>query len=312
MKSLNTQLFRDKGQFAVFLKYSQQKSTAIDVIKKNLLKDSVLQENTAGGSQIFKVLDIGCGSGDLIVPLTTYLREKFNATPQVYLVEPATDLLKKTQSRLIDEAGVPIDHIKCLATSFPVDRDINKWETNTRFHFILCSHVLYYISDWEKATLELLHLLNEEGLICITLQSRKGEQYHFRQEFIPQAQGNSTFLERSAEEYCQLLHSIGVPYSYETHSSELRLPIEPHLSIEQFVKLHASNTADNYPLNDLVHIYEFLLRTSWTDVPVKVKTDIYKILQQKIGTGLSYIEQVDGFIWIHSSELFAKGNMREA
>jgi len=142
-------------QLAVFVKSSTEKG--IELVR--------VGETMAGLTHRRHFLDIGAGGGDLTIPIS----QSFSKTT---VVEPnekqAAYLQRRCPQFTIHQAN---------------------WEevylAHTRFDFILCSHVLYYIEEghWLSTVQKMYRHLDDRGRIAIVLQSPIGEVARFFNRF---------------------------------------------------------------------------------------------------------------------------------
>ena len=144
-----------KEQLELFTRCSTEKS--IELVK--------IGEVIAELTQRHRFLDIGAGGGHLTIPVS----QSFGETT---LVEPNAE-----QARYFERRS---PHFK-IHNNFWSDVDLG----SSRYDFILCSHVLYYIEEanW-LATIEKMYAhLEENGRIAIVLQSPIGEVANFFNHF---------------------------------------------------------------------------------------------------------------------------------
>jgi len=142
-------------QLALFVKSSTEKG--IELVK--------IGEIIAGLAQRRSFLDVGAGGGDLTIPIS----QSFDETTVVEPNERQTRYLRRRcpQFRIINDSWDRVD----LGPE--------------RFDLILCSHVLYYITEgqWLDTIGKMYNHLEEGGCIAIVIQSPIGEVAEFFNRF---------------------------------------------------------------------------------------------------------------------------------
>ena len=144
-----------KRQLKLFVQSSTEKG--IELVK--------IGEVISGLRERKSFLDIGAGGGDLTIPIAQSFQE-------TTLVEP-----NEKQA----------DYFRHRCPQFIVHNDL--WEKidlgEMRYDFILCSHVLYYISEgkWLPTIEKMYEHLADGGRIAVVLQSPMGEVADFFNQF---------------------------------------------------------------------------------------------------------------------------------
>ena len=144
-----------KRQLALFVQCSTEKG--IELVK--------IGETMAGLPHRRYFLDIGAGGGDLTIPIS----QSFGETTVVEPNEKQSSFLKR----------------RC--PHFNIYNDF--WKSvdlgSTRYDFILCSHVLYYIEEghWLTTIEKMYAHLEDKGRIAVVLQSPIGEVADFFNQF---------------------------------------------------------------------------------------------------------------------------------
>ncbi|MTI68564.1 MAG: methyltransferase domain-containing protein [Firmicutes bacterium] len=117
-------------------------------------------------SNINKILDVGCGTGNYINILQRITKAK------VYGIDASKGMLEKAREKNND-ISLKIG----LATDIPFK--------DTNFNFLYMTDVIHHIKDIEKMFLEFQRVLKDGGKVCISTQSHRQIDLRYMTEFFP-------------------------------------------------------------------------------------------------------------------------------
>ncbi|MBU3958048.1 MAG: class I SAM-dependent methyltransferase [Patescibacteria group bacterium] len=140
--------------FIRFLKYSGEKAVTSNTIIK-----------TFKPRRDWNFMDVGCGTGEVTVPIAKLVN-------RTTVIEPSLMMLKEFKKN-----AKSISNIKIIR------KKIEEVNLKEEFDFILISHLLYFIKDWDKLFDKLLHSLKKCGYLVIILHAKSGSYYNFLTKF---------------------------------------------------------------------------------------------------------------------------------
>lgn len=251
-----------KSVYQSFLEHTDQKVHERAFLKRLLDR---FQHQTPN------ILDIGTAGGDLI--LGTLKTSKLNSY-SLSIIEPVIDQIKRFQNN-IRKAGLQ-KHVKKIY--------LNKWEAfqaSDRFDFILCSHMFYYISDWDETIPKVAGFLKPNGQACIVLQSEKNDNFQLRKLFFPSLH-KIDYGHDTIEHIASILRSNAIKYKLRYVTS--------CLDISSICKPNISQTGKN--------LLTFIVNSSFDSLGLDQQRAIVEKVRsmKKMRRGKSYLRLVDGFI----------------
>ncbi|MCK4669940.1 MAG: hypothetical protein KAT43_01960 [Nanoarchaeota archaeon] len=259
---------QNRGYFLSFLKHTDQKPNTVARMEARLKAYFPrIVEAFAAYSPEGQVLTIGSGAGDDYFPL---LHRFPNDNIVTTFHEP--------------NLGMAIQFfIKYLASGFRFDNlEIHKQPLTNAFvsteknKYALCvgTHCFYYIDDWESSIRGLVDSTRPGGVAAVTLTSREGDLYKFRERFFP-AVGNGK--PKCAEDLEELLGRMGIDFISEDFESSLIVDDE----------------------EEEKNVLSFMLRKHYDqlDDATKAEIDSYLLTEEK-GNGKLKLKLRDKVIWI--------------
>ncbi len=125
-------------------------------IRKKIIKNELID------SHAVNILDLGCGSGELLVYLNQHLPDK-----QYY----GADVSKK--------ALAIVKQYKLVKATYVVDLE-KKEKLNKKFDAIICSEVIEHIIKWKNIIYFLKNNTHKKSTVIITTQAGKKYPHHIR------------------------------------------------------------------------------------------------------------------------------------
>lgn len=203
---------QNRGYFLSFLKHTDQKANTVARIHTRLKVDYLgIVEAFEACSPDGRVLDIGSGGGHDYFPLLhKFPRNNVRTT----FHEP--------------NLGMAIlFFVKYLASGFRFENleihrqpktDAFVCTEKDKYVLGLGTHCFYYIDDWESSARAFYDTIRPGGVGCITMTSRKGDLYKFRERYFPAVGLKDP---RSAEDLEELLEKMGIDFVSEEFESSL-------------------------------------------------------------------------------------------
>lgn len=280
--------------FHFFLHHTKRTSEFLRVFKE------CFQRNGFPGDVVdnsWNFLDVGCGSGELTVPLLNLILEitKHKNTAKeihsfsAYLLDPCAKAINriKKANEILKEALIKIDYL-----NFKFEDFITQWPPDApplKFDFILCSHVFYYFRDWDKIIGKILKFLNNNGMLCIVLKSKESGLFKLRKEIYSAIGYDDPITLEFSEDIAELLKKKGIAYNH--------IPVVYPVTIS---KEEFSKKGEQIDLSAFVKILRFIYHFPLS-LAMK-KADIKEILNNFMNgnsnlTRLSTMLR-DDFIWI--------------
>ncbi|MBW3014529.1 class I SAM-dependent methyltransferase [Candidatus Woesearchaeota archaeon] len=158
-----------------------------------------------------RVLTIGSGAGDDYFPL---LHRFPNNEIRTTFHEPNLGMAIRFVIKYL-AAGFKFENLSIHKQPL-----VNTFVLTDKEKYALCvgTHCFYYIDDWESSVRGLIDSTAPGGVVAITMTSREGDLYKFRERYFP-----ALGLEgpRSAEDLEELLEKMGVDFISEEFESSL-------------------------------------------------------------------------------------------
>ncbi|MBL7160459.1 MAG: methyltransferase domain-containing protein [Candidatus Aenigmarchaeota archaeon] len=197
--------------FETFTKSTTQHRDAINYITNNILSKTDVKKLKNNG---WRVLDIGAGVGDEIIPIIKFLNSYGNT--KLFALGPSKKELDTFEGR-IEEAGIDAKIIRS---------NWEKYEPKVKFDFIIASHVFYHIKNWETMIPKVIDSLNDNGVAIITLHTQNNIVYRLPTKLRHKMSTNlEKKHEHSAKELCKLLDNIknnfNITYDIETVKNKI-------------------------------------------------------------------------------------------
>lgn len=105
-----------------------------------------------------RILDIGCGSGDIWA---------YRALPEglfITMADASSGMLEAARQRTRDIANVQFEFVQADACRMPFEDGM--------YDMVLASHMLFHLSDLPTALSEIARVLKSDGRLCATTMSR--------------------------------------------------------------------------------------------------------------------------------------------
>jgi len=206
----------DPEAFEVFASHTTKYDTLSGV-----LIDHIAREATS--NRQLRILDVGCGPGQLTFPLLASLPRRLSVELVDYTgVDSRGRVLSDLQTALMAlEAGRSCKYSLTFIHSTAEDA-IAVGQVSDQFDLILCSHMLYYVPRWQWLIRKLQSLLAPNCELCVILTASFETLGMIRE--IGEANGVSWCATKpTASAFLKWLRSTGSAFTMERHFSSLSL-----------------------------------------------------------------------------------------
>jgi len=188
-------------------------------------------------------LDFGCGTGTFtsrFLRLVHPLARQFRIT----LIEPDDISRQHAIDLLTPLSQFPVQHFPYFSP-----------EITTRFHLILCNHVLYYVPDLRQTVTWLLQRRHPQGLLLMTMAGRENIISQFWRVCFDYLGHNIPYY--LAEDLTPLLQELHPNYQRQTVTYTLRFPdtLENRWKLLRFMLGQYVHQLKAYDLPDLFDPY---------------------------------------------------------
>lgn len=174
----------------------------------------------------FRILDIGCGGGEItrgfIEPLALALpRMKIH----LLAIDPSGTILSLAREHLQSlPVNVTVEFKQAGVFPQPAFR-LARLFGKGKFDFLLASFMMFWVDDWSNGLEQFLECLQPNGLLCVTLNCRspgkKGAD--FRQRIFEIAHQETEYQMEFAEDLEKILRNHKLDYDVETVCDDLVL-----------------------------------------------------------------------------------------
>lgn len=217
--SINKSQSFDVEAYEFYISHADKHERTLDAFKSAVASATGTFKELQEGSRKWTLLDVGSGPGQLTTSLLKFfLSHRKNL--EAYLIEPEHYIMKDLKRR--------VDSVKLKESA-----DIYYFEENLEgfllqsrnlkesFDFILCSHVFYYVEDWERSVEQLMGLLKEDGLICIILASSDTDLYRFMDNVVHLLKAPPWVSLRLGEHLKEMLELKRIKFMHESVASRI-------------------------------------------------------------------------------------------
>jgi SAM-dependent methyltransferase len=210
--------------FMTYKKISGEWKSMFNWIQDNLLGNLPDKES-------FSVLSVGSGAGDFDFRLIQILKSKFKALEYIAL-EPNKVLLQEFDARI---ASHPFNNVRFETYSVPFE----EFSVDRRFNLVHLTQCLYYIPDRQRAILNALDMILDDGLVLIFIQTPVGiNQIH--RMFLKRLRGSEDMMFSSKElqailDHHQIPYHLDVVDSFLDVSDCFRLDLESGGNLLSFI-----------------------------------------------------------------------------
>jgi len=191
----------------------------------NIIADRILERCRPSG--VMRVLDVGCGPGQLSVPLVASIAHGLSAPDhsngarlQYVGIDPDTHVLDRLRTGLDSLQRDLHGRLEFKLIRTQAQDSLRSREFRPGFDVVLCSHMLYYVSGWRRMTRQLMCALASKGMLCVVLSSSVSTI-----EMVSGiAASSGVIVPRAvpmASEYGDWLRERGIAFSEDTHQSLL-------------------------------------------------------------------------------------------
>lgn len=223
-----------------------------------------------GNSKTINILDIGCGPGQLtsllLKSVKDLLYEEINDSKTIFwdAIDPCKPVLELCKTRCKD---IRSKRLRVHFYRSSIEEYMNGPNDCERYDYIICSHVLYYVSKWEKVISSLISALCPGGELLIAQASKEAELYYLLDKVKPFITNKSEFSLLSAEEVELTLKKTGISYIPNWAESKIifsREEIENFINEEENIHLlnifaflwkYSVESLDNYSLLEHLRFY---------------------------------------------------------
>jgi ubiquinone/menaquinone biosynthesis C-methylase UbiE len=176
MQQVNKQLFGVENRFASFLARTDQKQnirTHMTALFSRLQDLRLLPNDPV-------LVDIGCGEGELTVPLFKELSRHASSSSLV-AIDPSSTMTDHLQRRLSEEEikGRVITDGYFNKDNFKLSDYFNE----RRGDVVVCSHVIYYAKNVGIATGQIFQAVEDNGFLVSVHQSKQSQMHQLRNNF---------------------------------------------------------------------------------------------------------------------------------
>ena len=176
MTKVNDALFGAANRFSAFLQSTNQKANITEHAKAVF---SQLGSLRTSGQQIF--LDVGCGEGELTVPILKTLLE-YNSDTRLVGVDPSETMTSALSAKL-DSTGLAGELITEKLFEHPSGSLPEGLIKIGKGDIVLCSHAIYYAEDLDRSTDQILDATAPEGILVSVHQSKRSQMHELRKLF---------------------------------------------------------------------------------------------------------------------------------
>jgi len=270
--------------FASFLRHTDQKSVTQRAIIEGLQRYfPSIWKRVKDPKYELNILYLGVGNGGVEIPLTEQFvkaRGGIGNGIKVYCEDPSL------QMRELFYVAAQKASILSTIQEYSLERLEDYYPRSVDFAVV--SHVMYYVEDWDNVLLKLADAVRErEGLVLLTLQSRKSDNFQIRTKYSPRVHPGAQ--ERYGEEITDALDRLGIGH--------LSFIVDAHTDIHECFQEGRFN-----PTAVGKQLLSFILRTSWDALTDEIKEDFAKSLSSIVENNH---EQTmifrDLYIWIPGS-----------
>lgn len=251
--------------YQVFLSHITQQDASVAYFKKALpqtmshLMDKLKTED-------WNLLDIGCGVGKELMPIIQFLRTfgKVN----VYALEPS--------KKLIDEFKEKAESLGLKGITF-INLPWEEYLPDIKFDFIICSHILYHVGEWEPYIQKIIDSLTENGRAAISLHTRDNLVHQVPAKFLHKIGPTAHRHVHHFQELTDLLDRLKIPY--EVGKTKDKIDISDCKKMNE----------------DGQKLVEFFLYYPYEKVPQEIKDEIKEYF---LSFKEDVIEKEVGFAWV--------------
>lgn len=176
MTSATEQLFGEQNRFSAFLKSTDQKTNIAECMARVF---NALGELVSSKKPI--LMDVGCGEGELTVPVYQKLLDH-NSNTKLIAIDPSQTMTNALTVRLEHEE---LQGSVLTEKVFDPD-DLHAPPSRimaSMGDIVLCSHVIYYARNTDVATCDIFSLVKDDGILVAVHQSKNSQMHQLRDEF---------------------------------------------------------------------------------------------------------------------------------
>ncbi len=219
----------------------------------------------------FSFLDIGCGDGELTLPIVKQLK---NLDPSlnisIYAMEPSKSMMANFKNKV----KMDNDILKGCETHFfeiglTKERRLSNIFKRKKFDFILTVFVLFWIDDWSDALNQMFEVLTPNGKICIISLSRDfaKEYANFRAKLFSIAHQFTGYRQEFAEDMEEILKEKNI--SWESDVLPFKIQHKELFTNEFNEKFQVEEISEKSK-----NLIEFMTRFPWDNLLESQKQQI--------------------------------------
>lgn len=190
--------------FKTYKKISSEWKSMFDWIHNKLIGNLPDKES-------FSVLSVGSGTGDFDFQFIKILKSKFKVLDYVAL-EPNKVFCQECKDRIV---SYPFYDVRFEIHPVPFE----EFSTDKYFDLVHFSHSLYYIPDRQRAVLNALDVILDDGLVLIFIQTPIGIN-QIQRQFLKRVKGSTNEM-FSSKELQVILNHHQIPNHFDVVDSFL-------------------------------------------------------------------------------------------
>jgi len=199
--------------YCAFVDFTRQKELAAGAIYRKAVS------HRARGRELFRICDIGCGSGDIIISLLRRIRAQSCLEAQVVLVDPSARMLDIAGNRVTRTLACDLECIQSTA-----EQAVQSIGDRAKYDLVLCVHALYYIKNPKAVIQGMLDAVAPGGWLGIVVNSADSDIKRVRRAYYGES-GRDDFAIAELE-VLEMAAEVGVQADVEYLASRLAFPVD--------------------------------------------------------------------------------------